>query len=96
MPNQQGTKRRGRPSKYATKEEKTLAAVQGKRAKRQHQASEQRAQQYDQFYGVNLPSMLYSLPPLLSHGKIPADPSLRAEDTLLQTMDMPLHTSPDD
>ena len=40
MSSQDSSRKRGRPAKYATKEEKALVDVQRKRAKRQHQTSE--------------------------------------------------------
>jgi len=88
MPNQKGPKKRGRPSKYATKEEKALADVERKRGKWQQEVSENRARECDQFYGVNLPSMLYSLPPPLSHGQTPIDLELRGEAALFSPDDM--------
>ena len=53
MSTQDGSRKRGRPAKYASKEESNLATAQRKRVKRQLKRSEQRAAAHDQFYVTN-------------------------------------------
>lgn len=48
----QMSRKRGRPAKYASQEEKALVTAQRKKAKRQLQSSKRRAATYDQFYGT--------------------------------------------
>ncbi|KID83860.1 AT hook, DNA-binding motif protein [Metarhizium guizhouense ARSEF 977] len=59
------TKKRGRPRKYATMEEKAAADVSRRRAKRQLNVSLQREQWHTAFYNPALPSVLSPLPPAI-------------------------------
>ncbi|KIX10722.1 uncharacterized protein Z518_01806 [Rhinocladiella mackenziei CBS 650.93] len=67
MPEQSTSKKRGRPSKYNSKEEKAQADVRRKREKRQRQAAERRTRQNHQVDHQEIPSRPWSLPSTLGH-----------------------------
>lgn len=67
MPNPEGSRKRGRPAKYASKEERAQAAAQRKRARREFQRSARRTAAHNPFCGVH-PSSAPSLvpPPIIN------------------------------
>ena len=80
------SKKRGRPRKYTTGEEKALAEVERRRAQRRYLASTRRAQEHDQFYALPTLSstLLHPLPPpapLSWQREFPADLTARARNT---------------
>jgi hypothetical protein len=54
-------KKRGRPRKYATPQDKATADTQHKREKRQKVAARERGLPYSNFYNLHLPSIMPSV-----------------------------------